>query len=210
MVLQILRLLIPVLTIAGVHLCIVYGFGLYALTCLAAAVGINAILVALTQGARGLFWILTGVAATLAAAQILAVFAEPDMARIVALPPILIHGWFAWMFGRTLLPGQEPLIRRFSRLHRDRFPTELERYTRFLTILWTVLLGALTIASAGLGLMATPETWSWSVNIAMPLICVSFFLGEHAYRGVVFRHIGGNSPVETMRTLLSPKTWIAP
>lgn len=210
MILQTLRLLIPVLTLAGVHLFIVYGIALYVLSCLAASAGINALLVAVTRDSRRVFWILTGIAAFLVAAQILAVFAEPDLARIVALPPVLIHGWFAWMFGRTLMPGREPLIRRFSRLHRETFPPELERYTRTLTVVWTVLLCILTVASAILGIAATPETWSWSVNIVMPAVCVTFFLCEHAYRGVIFRHIGGHSPVETIRTLLSPKTWIAP
>ncbi|WP_420419677.1 hypothetical protein [Pacificispira sp.] len=209
MVLQSLRLLIPLLTIAGVHLCIVYGFGLYAISCLAAAVGINAVLAALTRQARAVVLTLTGIAVGLAVLQITAVLIIPDMARIVALPPVLIHGWVAWMFGRTLLPGQEPLIRRFSRLHRDPFPPELEGYTRRLTVIWTILLSGLTLTSAGLGVFAAPETWSWAVNIAMPLICVSLFLGEHAYRGIVFRHIGGHSPVVTMRTLMSPKTWIA-
>lgn len=207
---QLIRIAVPGLTILGVHLVIVAGQPVFALSVLAAAALVHLAL-HLTDGggARGAL-ILAAIAAALLAVQAGALLHEREMARLVTLPPVLIHGWLAYFFARTLLPGREPLIARFSRLHRPSFPPELARYCRRLTALWAGLLAGLTVASAVLGLTADLETWSWLVNLAMPGLSAALFLLEHAYRGIAFRHLGNNSPMETLRTLARPDTWTAP
>ncbi|MDF1749507.1 MAG: hypothetical protein P1V34_11615 [Alphaproteobacteria bacterium] len=206
----ILRIAIPGLTIVGVHICIVTGHGVYAISCLAAAAALHLVLSIWSGFDRRVVLILAGIVMALVLIQVIILQGEQEWAQIIALPPVLIHGWLAWMFGSSLLPGREPLIRRFSRLHRHGLPPELEVYTRRLTVLWTTMLSVMTVLSLALGLFADPHLWSWSVNIAMPVFAASMFLLEHAYRGIVYRHLGQNSPYHTLRTLLRPDTWIAP
>jgi uncharacterized membrane protein len=205
----ILRIAIPGLTIVGVHICIVTGNGVYAISCLAAAALMHLFLAVLAGFDRRVLVILVGICAALVVIQVIILQGQREWANIVALPPVLIHGWLAWMFGSSLLPGREPLIRRFSRLSRGGLPPELETYTRRLTVIWTVMLTIMAVVSLLLGLFAPLHVWSWTVNIAMPIFTASIFLLEHAYRGIAYRHLGKNTPYHTLRTLLRPDTWIA-
>jgi len=205
----ILRIAIPVLTIVGVHICIVTGNGIYALSCLTVAVALHLFLSYRAGFDRRILFILIGIIMVLLVLQSIILQGQKDWANIVALPPVLIHGWLAWMFGSSLLPGREPLIRRFSRLSRGTLPPELETYTRRLTVIWTVMLTIMTVVSLLLGLFAPLPVWSWTVNIAMPVFSASIFLLEHAYRGIAYHHLGKKTPYHTLRTLLRPDTWIA-
>jgi uncharacterized membrane protein len=207
---QYARVAIPPLTFLGLHLTIVSERSAFVFTVLAGAVGAHLLLALLGRTRGAMLAVLAAVFAALAAVQALVLVGDAELARLVALPPVLINGWIAWMFGRTLLEGREPLITRFSRLHRPSVPPELYAYTRRLTRFWTVYMTALTLLSAAIGLNADLKTWSWVVNIGMPGVTVCLFLMEHAYRSVVFRHLGHNSPLDTVRTLMRPETWIAP
>tara|TARA_R110002167_G_scaffold257535_1_gene463998 strand:- start:10978 stop:11616 length:639 start_codon:yes stop_codon:yes gene_type:complete len=142
--------------------------------------------------------------------QMLAIYVDAALAMVVFLPPIIIHLWLAWMFGRTLFGGREPLIRRFSRLSRGTLPSELEVYTRRLTMLWALGMLCMAIIATVAPLLATPKAWSWIVNIYLPLASATLFLGEHAFRAVRFRHLGKNSPLKTLQTLMRPQTWLTP
>src|SRR5262249_58781310 len=64
---------------------------------------------------------------------------------VPALPDLVIHGspvvinvFLCVLFGLTLRRGHEPLITRFARLEHDVLPPQVERYTRRLTVLWTL------------------------------------------------------------------------
>lgn len=142
--------------------------------------------------------------------QALALFLDARMAMVVKLPPILIHGWVAWIFGRTLLPGREPLIRRFSRLTRGAAVPELREYTRTMTLLWALAMAAMAAFALFMAIAATAETWSWAVNICLPLASLALFVGDHAYRAIRFRHLGTVSPLQTIRMLAQPRTWTVP
>ena len=205
----ILRIAIPGLTIVGVHICIITGYGTYAISCLALAAALHLFLSYQAGFDRRILFILAGILVALGGLQVIILQGQHDWANIIALPPVLIHGWLAWMFGSSLLPGREPLIRRFSRLSRGGLPPELEAYTWRLTVIWTVMLTIMMVVSLLLGLFAPLPVWSWSVNVAMPIITASMFLLEHAYRGIAYRHLGKNTPYHTLRTLLRPDTWIA-
>lgn len=204
------RILIPILTVAGIHANIVYGEGLYVLAVVAAAVAANGLLAAV-DGVRGWkLWLFAAAVAGLVGVQAAVLNGIVGATRLVTLPPVLIHGWIAWTFLGSLRAGRVPLIQRFSRVERDPFPDELLEYTRRLTLLWGVYLALLTGLSAVLGLFADMAVWSWSVMIAMPSLSIAFFLAEHGYRAIVYRHLGGHSPLRTLRTIASPGVWIAP
>lgn len=201
---------VPVFTVVLLHAVIVTGHPAYAFAALAFAPAAHLMI----AFARGGGWrqkgILCATLFILAALQAATLVAGQDVARLIVVPPVIVHGALAWTFGRSLLPGREPLIHRFSRFSRGRVPAELTGYTRTLTIAWTVMFAAMAVIAAGLGVMAEPETWSWVVNIGMPAMSAVLFLGEHAYRAVVYRHLGHNSPLGTLRTLVRAETWTAP
>ncbi|MEX0693203.1 MAG: hypothetical protein WD075_02045 [Rhodospirillales bacterium] len=209
-VMQAVRLIIPCLTIAILHITIVSDHANLA----PAAMALGPVGYLLLAFATGAAWRqklgLTVVILGLAGLQILTLSGDNTLARAIAVPPILIQGWLAWVFGRTLLPGKEPLIHRISRLNRGRVPAELDDYTRRMTVLWTVMFVVMLVVSVTVGLAAEPDTWSWVVNIGLPATAATVFFTEHGYRAIKFRHLGHNSPLATLRTMIRPGTWIAP
>jgi uncharacterized membrane protein len=117
-------------------------------------------------------------------------------------PPVLINFFVAWIFARTLLTGQIPLIERLVRLLHE--PGEaldpaIPLYARRLTFAWAILLGMLGCINLALALCAVPAgilvlagleppiefalaTWSLFANLLNYLIVGAFFLAEYAYR----------------------------
>lgn len=106
----------------------------------------------------------------------------------IALPEALYLA-AASMFGRTLLPGREPLITRFARLEHRPFPDELVPYTRRLTWIWALFLVALAAIEAALWLTASKAVWSLFANLLSYLLVAALFAGEYAYRRVRFPHL---------------------
>lgn len=93
---------------------------------------------------------------------------------------VLALGWLAFFFGRTLRPGQEPLITRIARVSDPGLPPALLRYTRRLTAAWCAyfLLAALLAATAG-------GAGSWTGLLAAAGSAV-LFVGEHRLRPRLF------------------------
>jgi uncharacterized membrane protein len=117
------------------------------------------------------------------------------------LPPVIIPASVAWLFGRTLLSGQTPLIEQFVRaMERDENPpAEVLRYARQLTSVWAALLSSLALINLLLATFATPngllialgvtpavtlpqEAWSLFANLLAYLIILAFFIIEYAIR----------------------------
>lgn len=97
--------------------------------------------------------------------------------RAVAL---LMLGWLAVFFGRTLLPGQEALITRIARVSDPALPPGLVRYTRRLTAIWCawfVLAAVLALAFGRAAPWAGLLAW---VGTAL------LFVGEHSLRPHLF------------------------
>src|SRR5229473_3602501 len=100
-------------------------------------------------------WGLAGFA-LLAAAPLAA---DPD--ALVKLPPVIINLALAVWFGRTLAPGEEPMISWFARLVRGtEVPADIARYTRCLTVVWTAFFLIMAAAAALLAELAPPQIWS--------------------------------------------------
>lgn len=86
------------------------------------------------------------------------------------------------LFGRTLLPGREPLVTTLARRFEDPLPPVVARYTRGVTWAWALFAAFQLTASALLLCLASPATWSFFVNaLEWPLIA-AMFAGEYACR----------------------------
>ena len=88
----------------------------------------------------------------------------------------------AVIFGRTLAPGQEPIVTRFARIMHPELPPEVVRYTRKVTIAWTTFFLALFAFSCGLYSGGFIEAWSLLANILSPILIGAMFVLEYAVR----------------------------
>ncbi|MDQ6621798.1 MAG: hypothetical protein M3Z31_19245 [Pseudomonadota bacterium] len=85
-------------------------------------------------------------------------------------------------FLRTLIGGREPLCTRLARLIHGSIPFEVERYTRRVTVAWTMFFFTLFGISCGLYLGGLLAPWSIVANIASPLLVGAMFAIEYAVR----------------------------
>ena len=93
---------------------------------------------------------------------------------------LLMLGWLAFFFGRTLRPGREPLITRIARVSDPGLAPPLCRYTRRLTAVWCgyFVLTALTMLAWG-GSLPAAGLLVWIGTIVL-------FVGEHWLRPHLF------------------------
>jgi uncharacterized membrane protein len=93
---------------------------------------------------------------------------------------VVVLGWLAFFFGRTLLPGRVALIERIALVSEPALPAPLRRYTRQLTAVWSVyfvLAALLSLASGAGGALIGIGVWTGTVVL---------FVGEHLVRPRLF------------------------
>ena len=88
----------------------------------------------------------------------------------------------AVVFGRTLLAGREPLVARFARIVHGSIPPEVERYTRQVTLAWTILFATIFTLSCALYFGNFLAEWSLLANFLNPILIGAMFLAEYAIR----------------------------
>jgi uncharacterized membrane protein len=88
----------------------------------------------------------------------------------------------AVVFGRTLSAGRESLITTFARLVHGELPPEVERYTRRVTLAWTIFFAAMFAVSCALYLSGERAAWSVFANFATPAGVGSMFAIEYFVR----------------------------
>ncbi|MBC3973458.1 hypothetical protein [Xanthomonas translucens] len=142
--------------------------------------------------------------ALLALAALLPLWRSPYALLLLAAPPVLFTAWVAWFFGRSLQRGRTPLISRIvEALYRQAglplTPAQL-RYTRRLTLAWSLLLAAMTLLNLVVALCAVPSGVLAQLGRASPLpigdahaslianllgygVIGGFFVGEYFLRG---------------------------
>lgn len=142
---------------------------------------------AVRRSARGA-WLWIGVAAI--AAVLLAGFelAERHFAGVFLVDHAGVNLALAFAFGRTLAAGQEPLCTRFARMIHGALPSEVERYTRGVTVAWTVFFLAVVALSLILYFGGYHEAWSLLATVASPVLLALMFLVEYAVRLRVLPH----------------------
>jgi uncharacterized membrane protein len=90
----------------------------------------------------------------------------------------------AWMFGRTLAAGREPLCTHFARMVHGTLEPRVERYTRRVTLAWTLLFVGVALVSTILFATASIVAWSTFANyLALPLVAL-MFVAEYGCRRI--------------------------
>jgi uncharacterized membrane protein len=96
--------------------------------------------------------------------------------RAIAL---LMLGWLAFFFGRTLRPGHEALITRIARVSDPGLPLHLIQYTRRLTAVWCAYFVIAALLCAVIDAGAWPGLLVWTGTATL-------FLGERWLRPHLF------------------------
>jgi uncharacterized membrane protein len=142
-------------------------------------------------------------------------------------PPVLITGFTAWLFGRTLAPGNTPLVEQFARLMRSpdyQLEPAIVVHARRVTVVWTVLLATLSVLNLLLALVAVPAgilvtagidppvqvtqtLWSLFANVLNYVILVGLFVGEYAYRRFRFPNLPYTGMIDFLRRATQLHPW---
>jgi uncharacterized membrane protein len=88
----------------------------------------------------------------------------------------------ALLFGRTLAAGREPLVTSFARIAHGGLTPELARYTRRVTLAWTIFFVALFATSTALYVGGYRAAWSTFANLLSPLLVGAMFGVEYVVR----------------------------
>ena len=167
---------------------------------IAASIGLLVVLI-LFQGLRNgrpIAWIvlLTAGLGLIAAAK------SAHTLLLLFLPPILLNGFMAWVFGHTLQHGRTPLIERaIVAVHGTsaNLTSDIVAYARRLTLVWASLFVVLSIINLVLAALASPggllltaglhphvtvplRTWSLFANVLNYLIVGAVFVVEYWLR----------------------------
>jgi uncharacterized membrane protein len=127
------------------------------------------------------------------------------LAPVYGVPHAAAYLFMLWLFGRTLVRGQEPLITRLSRQLRGTLPPAMETYTRRLTWAWCLFFAAQLAASALLLKFGTVETWSLFINVLnFPLVGL-MFAGDYMYRILRYRHFPQSSIAEAVQAYVKDR-----
>lgn len=112
------------------------------------------------------------------------------------LAPVLINSSLFILFGRSLLPGQTPLITQMSNSEYGETRPELAVFTRRLTIIWCGFFVIMLLESILLAKYATLEVWSLFTNILNYLFILVLFIGGYLYQIVRFNQYEHTSPLQ--------------
>ena len=88
----------------------------------------------------------------------------------------------AFIFGRTLVGSREALCTRFARLLHGALPPEEVRYSRHVTVAWTIFFATLFAISCTLYLGRFIAAWSIFASILTPILVGAMFVVEYAIR----------------------------
>lgn len=200
------RIALAVVSFLAIHVAIIHEAGAAAVIAgLGYAVANLAIDWRAGTGRRSV-WLIAICALLIALAAISAGYASAVV--LLLAPSVVVNAALFALFGHTLLPGREPLITRFRRFEIGHVAPKFVRYTRLLTMLWTILFAFGTAVSLAAALAGEIELWSWLAFVLMPALTAGFFLGEHAYRAYRFGTEGRASPLRTLALILHPQAWL--
>jgi uncharacterized membrane protein len=91
------------------------------------------------------------------------------------LQEVGVYLTLAAAFGRSLARGQAPLCTRWATMLHGPLPAPVERYTRTVTLAWTLFFVAISLTSAALYFAAPLRVWSFFSNfLTLPLAMLMF------------------------------------
>ena len=105
----------------------------------------------------------------------------------------------AYVFGRTLLAGHEPLCTRFAAVVHGTLTPRIARYSRQVTLAWTLFFLATAAVSTLLFATASIVAWSTFANyLSLPLVGV-MFVAEYLCRRIALRGEPSSSLFDAVR-----------
>lgn len=123
-------------------------------------------------------WSVVAGASALALALLAAHGGALSPGQMLLAEHVMIHVALALSFGFSLRPGVQPLIARAAeRLHGTLTPAK-ERYTRRLTLAWTVYFVAMALVSIAVHASLPFHVWALYANVGTPLALAAMFGGE--------------------------------
>lgn len=156
------------------------------------------IIMGLLASGRPLRRWMIGIAVT--AAAVVAFALRPETSALAY--PILLNGFLAYYFHRSLAGDREPVISRIARIERGHLPEELVLYTRRLTLAWGLFFLATTAELSALARHASIETYMLFANTLNLILVAAFFAIEYGYRRIRFRHYAHPPLLHFARQLL--------
>jgi len=103
------------------------------------------------------------------------------------LPHLAGNLFMAWFFARTLKSGHEALITTIARRVHGTLKPEIERYTRTVTLAWSLFFAMQIAVSMTLYAFAPLEVWSTYINLLNVPMIILMFIVEYIYRVLRFR-----------------------
>ena len=149
-----------------------------------AFVTVVAFAVLFQMGWRKRLLVLAGV--VLAAASIIGL---NNIHVLLYLPPFIVNALLLYLFGKTLLPGNTPLVMAMATKIRGELPPRVANYTRGVTALWTAFFFIILVEMLLLAAFAPFELWSSFAYAFNYLFTVTLFLAEYLYRRYRLRDI---------------------
>jgi uncharacterized membrane protein len=101
-------------------------------------------------------------------------------------PSVIVPSLALSAFAPSLLPMRVPLITRIADSIGGPLSPQQIRYTRAVTWVWTVVIGAVLLMTLGLLLFGSVQAWSLFANFLSYLVLGALFVGEYAYRRIKF------------------------
>ncbi|MBW8328306.1 MAG: hypothetical protein K0M48_03865 [Thiobacillus sp.] len=109
------------------------------------------------------------------------------------------YAMLATMFGVTLARGRQPLCTRFAEVVHGSLTPEEVRYSRQVTLAWTLFLLAISLVSSALFFLASIEVWSVFANfLSFPLVMLMFVV-EYGMRRRKLPHQKKHSIMDGVR-----------
>jgi uncharacterized membrane protein len=106
----------------------------------------------------------------------------------------------AGLFGHTLFGAHEALVTQFARMaHGGVLSPAQQRYSRQVTIAWTIFFLANAAVSSTLFWLATPAAWSLFANLLATPLVVAMFVLEHLCRNIILPPEDRSSIADTIR-----------
>lgn len=103
------------------------------------------------------------------------------------LPHLAGNLFMTWVFARTLSEGREALITTIARKVHGTLKPHIERYTRTITLAWSLFFAAQIALSLTLFAFAPLEVWSTYINLLNAPLIILMFIVEYIYRVLRFR-----------------------
>ena len=105
---------------------------------------------------------------------------------VAALPQVFCYVGLLWLFGRSLVGSREAILTRFARFVHGDISPDIARYTRQITVFWSLFFAGMAITSVSLLIFVSAGAWLFFANVLNLPLLVCAFLAEYAYRSIRF------------------------